>query len=30
MQTMFNMLMAFYPRHFDHRGALEFSERAAS
>lgn len=30
MQTMFNMLMAFYPRHFDHRGALEFGQRVAS
>ena len=23
LQTMFNMLMAFYPRHFDHEGAYE-------
>jgi len=23
LQTMFNMLMAFYPRHFDHQGAFE-------
>jgi AcrR family transcriptional regulator len=23
LATMFNMLMAFYPRHFDHQGALE-------
>ena len=26
--TMFNMLMAFYPRHFDHQGALEGGQRA--
>jgi TetR/AcrR family transcriptional repressor of bet genes len=30
LQTMFNMLMAFYPRHFDHTGALEYGRRAAS
>jgi TetR/AcrR family transcriptional repressor of bet genes len=23
LQTMFNMLMAFFPRHFDHSGAIE-------
>jgi hypothetical protein len=23
LQTMFNMLMAFFPDHFDHGGALE-------
>ena len=23
LQTMFNMLMAFYPDHFDHGGAFE-------
>ena len=28
--TMFNMLMAFYPRHFDPQGALECGQRAAS
>ncbi|UVC10458.1 TetR/AcrR family transcriptional regulator [Rhizobium sp. TH2] len=28
--TMFNMLTAFYPRHFDHHGAIECGQRAAS
>lgn len=27
LQTMFNMLMAFFPRHFDHLGAIECPER---
>lgn len=28
--TMFNMLMAFYPKHFDHKGCLERSAVSAS